>query len=305
MLGPLLFLIFINDICSTASPLQGSGGLRLYADDAKLFSTDQALLQQSINSLHSWTIEHQLSLAPEKCVILDISKKNCNHPESTFQLGSNILTHCHEVKDLGIYFSSNLSFDYHINHIYKQAAARSYQILKCTKTRNIWTLIKLFKTYVRPKVESNSPIWSPHGLKGQIDKIEKIQRRYTKIACNRCGIPFESYEDRLFKLNLLSLQHRRAYFDLVYLFKIVKGISDINFEDYFRYEYCDYNLRGSICRIRPLHNFKNCHWDNNFFHRSCKWWNKLPVSLTSITSINLFKLRLRTIDFGGLLNTVQ
>ena len=126
------------------------------------------------------------------------------------------------MKDLGVYFSYDLTFSFHVNYTFKQASVRSYQVLKACKSKNIYTLIQLYKTYVRPKVEYNTPVWSPF-LLGDIRKIEAIQRKFTKRICLRCQIPFKSYEDRLRKLNLQPLYYRRIYFDLLFLFKIINN----------------------------------------------------------------------------------
>ena len=117
-----------------------------------------------------------------------------------------------------------------------------------------------------------------------------------------CQIPFSSYEDRLLKLNLLSLEHRRIYHDLVFLYKIVNHLSDIKFEDYFRYEANDYNLRDNSIKLKPLISFRNGtnKWLNTFFLRSCDYWNKLPCDIKRIKFINLFKIKVKKVDFNKL-----
>ena len=159
----------------------------------------------------------------------------------------------------------------------------------------------MYKAYVRPKAEHNTQVWSPY-LKKDIKRIEQIQKRFTRTACMRCQIPFSSYEDRLFKLNLLSLEHRRIYHDLVYLFKIINHLTDIKFENYFRYELNDYNLRDSSLKLRPLSSSKNSSnkWLNTFFLRACDYWNKLPYNLKCIKCVNIFKMKVKKVDFDKL-----
>jgi hypothetical protein len=299
VLGPLLFLTFIDDICSAADILNGSGGIRMYADDAKVFSTDLSLLQQSLNNVVSWLNQYQLQLAPEKCFVLDIHKKNQTLSNHNIHIHNHTLTHKEHIKDLGIYFSSNLTFSFHVNYVYKQASLRSYQVLKACKTKNLRTLLALYKTYVRPKVEYNTPVWSPFRLK-DIDLIESIQRRFTKTICLRCQIPFQSYEDRLKILNLQSLKHRRIYFDLVSLFKIINQ-SSLQFHTYFHFQDHPYNFRNKTRKIVPNKNFKHDTWRGSFFFRAPKYWNNLNSDITSVDSLFSFKNKLKAVLYDDLL----
>ena len=133
--------------------------------------------------------------------------------------------------------------------------------------KNIWTLLKLFKAYVRPKLEYNTPVWSPYLLK-DILAIEKVQKRYTKIVCRRCNIPFSSYTDRLRKLDLLSLQDRRIRFDLITLFKIINNLSDLNFHSFFLFQVSSYALRNNSSKIVPKRYFTSNAWVGSFFDRA-------------------------------------
>ena len=149
-------------------------------------------------------------------------------------------------------------------------------------------------------MDYNTQVWSPY-LKKDILKIEKIQKRYTKIACMRCQIHFSSYQDRLYKLNLLSLEHRRIYNDLILFFKIVNNLSDIALDNYCIYETNNYNLRAGSRKIKPRHSFKNNQWLNSYFVRSCFWWNKLPLNISSIKSLNTFKIQIKKLDFNRIM----
>ena len=96
-----------------------------------------------------------------------------------------------------------------------------------------WTLLKLYTTYVRPKLEHNTPIWSPNLIK-DIHKIEKVQKNFTRFAFKKCNIPYSSYSNRLYQLNIKSLEYRRIYFDLIFMFKILNGLAGVQYTDFFR-----------------------------------------------------------------------
>ena len=160
--------------------------------------------------------------------------------------------------------------------------------------------LKLYKSYVRPKLEYNTPVWSPYLLKN-IDAIEKVQRRFTKIICRRCSITFTSYPDRLSKLNLLSLRHRRIRFDLIFLFKIVNNLSHLNFNSFFIFQRSTYSLRHNTVKILPKQHFNCGVWSGSFFERAPRFWNKLSPDVTSVTSLDLFKSRLKSVSYDVLL----
>ena len=189
----------------------------------------------------------------------------------------------------------------HIDFLYRNASARSYQISRFSKTRNIWTLVKLYKTYIRPKLEFNTPIWSPNLLQ-DITKIEKIQKTFTRYAFKKCNIPYSSYSDRLRQINLQSLEYRRLFFDLVFMFKIINGLAGINFNAFFKYTENPYTLRGRRSKIEP--NFKSFKsvWHNSFFTRGPKLWNALPEILTTSTSLLSFKENLKKFNLNSIQN---
>ena len=115
-------------------------------------------------------------------------------------------------------------------------------------------------------MEYNSPVWSPY-LDKDVEKLEYIQRFFTKAACLRCSIPFSSYKDRLYKLNLKSLEYRRVVTDLVFLFKIIRGETNLDFLNFFIYKHLPYILRVNTLKIASIINFKSSQWQGSFFYR--------------------------------------
>lgn len=294
VLGPLLFLLYIDDITSSVDSAVGSSEIRLFADDAKLFSTDQANLQHSLDNFVSWLDAHQLNIAANKCNSICLPKPKAPIDPPTFTIKNQTLDYNPLIKDLGVYISDDLKWGTHINKIVKKALLKSYQILKFFKSRNIWTLKRLFCTYVRPQLEYNTPVWSPYLLKNKT-LLESVQKRYTKVIFYRCSIPFSSYEDRLHKINLDSLERRRLNYDLILLYKIVYGLSCIKFSDYFQYINVNYNLRRNSIQIMSTYQLKrnNKLWSNNFFNRVPVIWNELPNEIVVSPSLDIFKSKLK------------
>lgn len=299
VIGPLLFIIFFDDISNSVITDFGKSGIKLYADDAKLFDNDSLDLQSSLESFTSWLDEHQLQIAPSKCFSITLSKQNSTVTPPNFMINGNTLEIKSQIKDLGIIISHNLKWHDHISHIYKKASLCSYQIFKSFRTKNIWVLLKLYKVYIRSNLEYNTPVWSPY-LQKDVDRIESVQRRFTRFAFRRCGLKFSSYEDRLRQLNLQPLELRRTHYDLSLLYKIINNQSCIKFSEYFIFQPTFYNLRRNSVQIqtkfRPK--FNNKHWNNNFFIRSVKFWNSLPEHVVTAPNLDLFKKRLQNVVFA-------
>ena len=112
----------------------------------------------------------------------------------------------------------------------------AYQILSAFSSKNVWTLLKAFITYVRPKLEYNSPVWNPYPKKDTL-LLESVQKKFTRNVFLRCNIPFRSDADRLDKLGIKSLEYRRLQFDIILMFKIYHKLSDLQFDNYC--EHCD------------------------------------------------------------------
>ena len=158
-----------------------------------------------------------------------------------------------------------------------------FLVLKCFRSRDPTTLTAAFKTYVRPLLEYNSQVWSPHLVK-DIDSIEKIQRRFTKRLL---GMKHHSYEERLFLLNLERLEVRRIKSDVICAYKILFGHTAINNPNLLELYSSNYNTRG--------HKFKliqhNCRCDTSkYFYtsRTAQVWNNLPADTTDFSSLSLF-----------------
>ena len=294
VIGPLLFLIYINDI-SLNTHIQSE--ISLFADDAKVFSKSETSLQLTLDNIHEWLKTRKLDLNPKKCQVLTINK---NKPSPiNLLINKTKIPAVKYFKDLGIYISENLKWNEHVNYLYKIAQNSSYQILKSFKTSSASILTKLFKIYVRPKLEYNTPIWSPY-FKKDIIKIESVQRNFTRFVCNRCNISYTSYKDRLVTLRLDSLEYRRWQFDLITLFKIINGKYKEFFNQFFVYSQTKYNLRGNDKKIKCKYNFNNSQWQNSFFCRTINMWNRLPQDVVSCGKVEHFRLKLKKIDLNSI-----
>lgn len=179
-LGPLLFLIFINDL---PEALRFSKSL-LFADDQKMFLNinthqDCLHLQSDINSLYDWSNINNLPINTEKCNILTFSR-NKSPILHNYQMGGVSIKRVDIIKDLGVTYDNKLNFKRHVQHI----TLDSYRLLgfiirQSYNFRNINTLKRLYTSLVRPKLEYASTIWYPSTI-GSIKEIEKVQNKFLR-----------------------------------------------------------------------------------------------------------------------------
>ena len=227
VLGPVLFIIYINDIIEIFSECTPS----LFADDLKLYIrvtnlNDFSILQDNLFSLHEWSNLWQLNIAYQKCSVLTFGKIA---PNIDFNFDSEVVPLAKNVVDLGVSLDSDLSFSLHINAIVKSAHARANLILRCFVSRDTECLSRAFITYVRPLLKFCSPIWSPPSV-GNIDLIEAVQRRFTKRLTDLRQL---DYFCRLAVLGWPTLETRRIQADLVLCFKIIHGLVATDTSDIF------------------------------------------------------------------------
>jgi len=179
VLGPSLFLLFINDVSNIFDDLAVS--FTLYADDIKLCScynvtSSGDTLSVAITRLCEWSDIWQLSIAVQKCFTCSICsyKSNAHSARRSYMINNTVLPSVNCIRDLGVIVDCHLKFDAHISLIVRKAMLRSRLILQCFSSRNKDLMMKAFFTYVRPILEYCSPVWSPH-LKYLIDRIQSVQ----------------------------------------------------------------------------------------------------------------------------------
>ena len=181
VLGPLLFVVYTDDLVNAASlTCTTANGIYLFAYDAKLFSDAPCELQTALDSINAWVNDRQLSLAPSKCEHLSIACEHKSPANNIFNLGLHNIKSVSVVKDLGIHVSDNLKWSCHVGHIYNVASLCAFQVLHSFSSRNVWTLLKAYTTYVRPKLEYNTVVWSPF-LHENINLVESVQKHLRVI----------------------------------------------------------------------------------------------------------------------------
>jgi hypothetical protein len=183
VLGPLLFLIFINDL-----PAAVTSKTRLFADDCILYRNitnqqDCTILQNDLNCLANWEKTWGMQFHPEKCNSLTVTRSQSPFKHD-YVLKGHILESVSTAKYLGITLSHNMSWDTHINNITSKANKILGFLKRNLKINQEETKSLAYKSMVRSNLEYCSSVWSPHTQK-QKNNIEKVQRRAARYVTNR------------------------------------------------------------------------------------------------------------------------
>lgn len=225
VLGPLLFIMFINDVVQHVSSKH-----LLYADDLKLFrvvesSDDCNALQSDIDALCRWSGENGLQLNISKCRVLSFTRKR-DRIVYTYKIDDEPLERCRVLRDLGVIFDEGLTFSDQVENM----CARAYRTLgfltRNTKQLRNDTFQTLYDSSVRSILEYCAVIWNPSYIK-YVNLVENVQRKFLKTLYFRKHTAFlqhgYSYEALLEEFSYMSLSDRRIVAEILFVSKLVGG----------------------------------------------------------------------------------
>ena len=219
VLGPLLFLIFINDLPSSIKSF-----VELFADDVKLLvgPSMHDVVQADLDRLTEWEEIWKLKFNIDKCKVLHIGVSNTKY---NYKLNNKELDKITEERDLGVIFDDSFKFNCHILSIVSKANQKIGWVMRNILSRSAYVITRVYKTLIRPHIEYCTQAWAPvarHGNWQLILKLESVQRKVTRLVS---GLKNISYRERLKSLGLTTLLERRMRGDLIETFKIINGIS--------------------------------------------------------------------------------
>ena len=304
VLGPVLFLIYINDLPEYIS----NSTVRLFADDTLLYltihnSSDCTKLQDDLNNLQKWESDWQMSFHPEKCEVIHITTKK--YPIiHKYTLHGHTLLSVPQIKYLGVQISQDLKWNSHINSI-SSKANQTLGFLKRNLKINSQTIKeKAYKSIVRPKLEYCSTVWDPKCIKNPkegdktkhrlVYQLEMVQRRAARWVTGRYHNT-SSVSDMLRGLDWRSLEQRRVDSRLTILYKIRNHHVAIDENLYLqrgtgRREYQYRQLRADKDYTRF-----------SFFPRTVIQWNQLPSQICLAESLDSFKTQVARIEHSRLI----
>ena len=286
VLGPLLFLIYINDISSDLTP---GTSIRLFADDSLLYrqihsKADQTILQKDLNTLQAWEANNKMEFHPDKCQVIQITNKTKHRLNQTYNIHNTPLQFTNAAKYLGITIDNKLNFNTHISAITRKANSTlsfiSRNFNKCPQK----TKEHCVRALVHPLLNYGSSIWDPH-TQCNIDKIEKVNKRAARFITGNYIFEHGQSEKNLSQLNWPTLQQQRFQHKVTLLFKIHRNIIHVPSTDLQPAPRNPLDFAIPQSTIEPhLH---------SFFPSTIRLWNTLPPDTKTAPSLPSFSSALQ------------
>ena len=288
-LGPLLFLIYINDmhLCTNLN-------VKLFADDAclSLSHEDPVFLEKTINTemikIDTWLKTNKLFLNYSKSSYLIFSKKQHKH-NFKISINDNILDQQHSAKYLGVTIDDKLNWKPHLNNLKSSLSRACYAICKLKSYANIKTLKNVYYSLFYSKLKyciSSYGSTTPTNL----IPIFKLQKRAIRFICSE---PYRAPTNPLFiKMNMLKLNeiHRLEICKLIHkmLNNNLQGTLQLNNLD---------NIHNHQTRLKSKHNFyinsvKTGLGKQRFNNIAPKFWHSVPTEL-KLLNFDTFKSKLK------------
>ena len=273
VLGPLLFLIYVNDIPDAMS----YSSIYLFADDTKLLKVRKALsdcwkLQVDLDSMDNWSDQWLVMLNALKCSHVSFTLKKSKESFAYYTNGT-VISDATSYKDLGVKVCQNLSWSEHIKYL----CAKAYSCLHEMK-RNLPSSTspglrkKIYIALVRSHFVYSSQLWCPLLARDSAD-LERVQRRASKYILQDYT---SSYKQRLVALNLLPLSLWLELLDLMFLVKCLLHPSDnFNILDYV--SFVNSASRRATCGKLAYKYTRTSTSRHYYFNRVVRLWNAVPA----------------------------
>lgn len=283
VLGPLLFLLYINDITSDIS-----SEIRLFADDCILYRqirqpADCSILQSDIDKLHGWSQIWQMTFNSKKCHILSVSRQR-KKPLLHYTLGQDLLTVVDSYPYLGVTISNDLRWHQHIDNI----SAKATRTLNFVR-RNVYCCSPeakslAFISLIRPHLEYAAAAWDPYTARdsGQLDNVQRRAARFVKNDYRRTT----SVSQLVAQLGWDSLSDRRKTARLSLFYKGLHGLAAVPVDQLKPSSRC--TRHSSTNTFHSLSARIDC-YKNSFLPRTVVDWNALPDDVRLRPSVDSFR----------------
>jgi hypothetical protein len=293
ILGPILFLLYINDVSNSVS----GAHLNIYADDVVVYCSSNSLtdlqckLQCVMNNVYQWYQLNRLALSTEKCSTMLIKGNNtCESNEISIHLGSEKLENVHSMKYLGITIDDDLKWRNHLANISKKVNVNNARIRRTYNVLPQSIRLKVHNTISVPIIDYASTVWGDfsQGILNYMNRLEHMCAR--SITGNFNFIDVRGF-DLMQKLQMSYFINRLNYYTSVIMYKAIHGLVPEHIANIilFTYEVSNRNLRTfnnmELYKPRPY-----C----NLFKKSLQYkgptiWNHLPLHTKESLSVRSFK----------------
>lgn len=296
-LGPLLFVLFINDVVCGVKTAE----ILIFADDIKIYFSidsfyDQVRLQKDLDAIWEWSLLNRLKLNCLKCKVLSFSRSAEKKWNFSYKINDTVLENVVEQKDLGVIFEKNFAFDQHLNATVSRAFNMLGFVIRASKEfKNVYAIIAIYKSLVRSLLTYASIIWSPY-YDIHVRKLNSVQHKFLRYIAFKSGNPMSydnhDYSEVSLNYQLESIKSIHVKDDLCFVKKSkLQIVNSREVNDLFTQRNLNYNMRNA----RELFEQRS---DRDYVYHSTPFrlrrrWNRLPLHVKSCDSLVQFKIQLK------------
>jgi hypothetical protein len=292
VLGPLLFLIFINDL-----PLSIQSNIKMFADDTCLYIADPNLetkeitLNQDISNVSNWAKQWLVDFNPQKTVSLLVTKRqNPSHINMLMEDTPIIQLDMH--KHLGVIINNKGTWTDHINNLLDSTLNKLNMLKSLKYILNRQSLEIMYKSFVRSSLEYADVIWDNLSIADK-DKLEKVQLQALRIIT---GLTISTPKEYIYiESGIDPLETRRQQHRLIQFYKIINGSSPDTLQQLLpprTHERSRYNTRNQS--DFTIYKCNTELYKSSFFPKTVSEWNKLPTPVKESESVAIFKTRIKS-----------
>ena len=297
ILGPILFLIYINDM---HMKLSASSSIDMYADDSTLHSSDydkkniEQNLQHDVNEIEEWCKMNNMAINPKKskCMLLGTNNKLKEHASLNIYINNVELENVTSHKLMGVYINSNLKWSKQCSYVYNKMQSRLHLLKRLSSYLTSDMKVLFYNAHILSIFDYCCPVWA-NTTKTEIMKVYNVQKKAAKIILKK-GNGYQALT--LYKeLNWLSFENRLRYHTAILIYKVINGECPAYMTNLISIASNNsYNLRSSTNLSITIKQFPRTKYlKNSFVFLSRNVWNSIPANIRLMPNLNLFKLQLK------------
>ncbi|MCG8112744.1 MAG: reverse transcriptase domain-containing protein [Candidatus Thiodiazotropha taylori] len=299
ILGPLLFLIFINDLPLS---LKGTAVVDLYADDTTFydFQNDvtrlEANLQHALDLLRVWCIQNGMVLNTDKTKVMLITSRQkrlmLQNPVLSLMYNGITIRMTTGDKILGVHVDENLIWNNHFQHVSKKLSSYLWLLSKIRSYLSVEHRLLYYNAYVKPHLEYCCIVWS-NTSSANINKISKLQKRACKLILSH---DYVDIQEALKRLDILSFDQIIFLSKAKLMFKVYNNLTPEYIHELFQMRDLDIDNTTSNLRSVAHKNYLLPHprcnlYKGSFSYSGAVVWNSLPTSIKLAPTLNAFVRR--------------
>lgn len=294
ILGPLLFLLYVNDL-----PLKLTSESDMYADDVTIHCKGNNItminctLQDDLLRSQNWCMINNMAVNPDKTTCMTIgSRQKLKHSEDlNLFVNNSKIKHVATQKLLGIHIDKHLNWKAHVDITCSKLVSKLSLFRRIQYFLTPEMKIMFYNAYVTPIIDYGCVTWQNANTR-DINRISKLQRRFLRVIL-RNDLNINDY-DLSQKIQWLSFENRCKYFTCIIIYKSLHNLTPTYIDDLIKLvKNNNYNLR-SISNNDLTHKTPHSNLlKKSFSYSGMEIWNHIPVSIRQSLTLTTFKHRLK------------